>query len=119
MTYFIRRYISLQTPIFYCQQVLKPVTAFVVIDVQNDFIDGKMALRTAPGCQEGLDVIPVINDLLDNVAFDLVVYSKDWHPENHISFINNVHLRDLHSSSKVGHGCLTIYLCDQLLYLTV
>ena len=40
--------------------------------------------------------------MLDTVPFDVVFYSLDWHPENHISFVENVGQRKLHSSSQVG-----------------
>lgn len=32
----------------------------------------------------------------------MVVYSLDWHPSNHISFVENVGLRKLHSSSPIS-----------------
>lgn len=31
----------------------------------------------------------------------MVFYSLDWHPSDHISFIDNVHIRPLHSSSPI------------------
>lgn len=34
-------------------------------------------------------MVPVINYMLTNVPFDLVVYSYDWHPSDHISFYDN------------------------------
>lgn len=47
-------------------------------------------------------VIEPINRLLDSVQFEAVFYSLDWHPPDHISFIDNLHLRPLHSSSPVS-----------------
>ncbi|VDM76094.1 unnamed protein product, partial [Strongylus vulgaris] len=35
------------------------------------------------------EAIPVINDLVQHKRLDLVVYTQDWHPGNHISFINH------------------------------
>ena len=86
---------------FFFFQTLKPISALVVVDVQNDFIVGSLNLQSCPAGQDGSEVIPVINSLLDTVPFDLVVYSKDWHPENHISFIDNVKSRPITDRCKV------------------
>ncbi len=72
-----------------------------MVDVQNDFIDGTLAIRDCPAGQEGADVVPVISKLIEDVKFDVVVYSLDWHPENHISFLENVGIRPLHHTTKV------------------
>lgn len=66
------------------------MTALIVVDVQHDFIDGSLALRNCPAKQEGADVVPVINKLIKDGRFDEVIYSLDWHPKTHISFVNNV-----------------------------
>ena len=59
-----------------------------------------------------------INNLIDTVPFDMHCYSLDWHPRyptqymctvhktdsfqsDHVSFIDNIHLRELHSESKI------------------
>ncbi|GBL83043.1 Nicotinamidase [Araneus ventricosus] len=81
--------------------VVKPVSALVVIDVQNDFIDGSLAIRNCPAGQEGFEVVPVINNLLDEIPFNYVFYTYDWHPDDHVSFIDNVHLRNFHETSLV------------------
>lgn len=31
----------------------------------------------------------------------MVTYTLDWHPEDHCSFVENVHMRKIHDSSKV------------------
>lgn len=49
-----------------------------------------------------LQVIEPINKLLDSVEFDAVVYSLDWHPSDHVSFIDNLPQRELHDSSPVS-----------------
>ena len=46
-------------------------------------------------------VVAPINKLLETVPFDSVCYSLDWHPNDHISFIENVHTRKLDISSPV------------------
>ncbi|XP_017795714.1 PREDICTED: pyrazinamidase/nicotinamidase-like [Habropoda laboriosa] len=80
---------------------LKPVNALLIVDVQNDFIDGSLALRRCDGNQDGADVVKPINRLIKNACFDKIIYSQDWHLENHISFYENLHLRELHADSKV------------------
>jgi nicotinamidase/pyrazinamidase len=54
-------------------------TALLIVDVQNDFCPGG-ALPTP----HGDIVVPVINNLMDK--FDLIIASRDWHPEDSIHF---------------------------------
>ena len=56
------------------------------VDLQKDFITGSLAVK------DGEAVIPIINRLTRHGPFNLVVYSLDYHPINHISFIDNIHL---------------------------
>ena len=44
----------------------------------------------------------MINDALDTIKFDAVVYSMDWHPNNHLSFVTNVSKYPLHPTSPVS-----------------
>ncbi|KAK3875685.1 hypothetical protein Pcinc_019459 [Petrolisthes cinctipes] len=83
------------------KQVVRPVTALVVVDVQNDFIDGSLSIKNCPAGQNGEEVIPPINRLLEENRFDVVVYSLDWHPDTHVSFIDTVHLRPFHEACKL------------------
>lgn len=53
--------------------------ALFIVDLQNDFCPNG-ALPTP----KGDIIIPVINKLMDK--FDLVLASKDWHPENTVHF---------------------------------
>ena len=69
-----------------------PKRALVVVDVQNDFISGSLALAKCPAGEDGEAVVPVINTLQTRHCFDLTVFTLDWHPENHCSFVNNVSL---------------------------
>jgi nicotinamidase/pyrazinamidase len=58
--------------------------ALVVIDVQNDFLPGgSLAVR------EGDQVIPVLNSYIDQfINRQLpVLATRDWHPANHCSFV--------------------------------
>ena len=114
---------------------MKPKSALVVVDVQNDFISGKdcpdfnlqahdcllytnygvsmgeivtifiiilgsLAIKNCPAGQNGEEVVPPINRLLDTVPFTMHCYSLDWHPSDHISFFENVHKRKLSHDSK-------------------
>ena len=67
--------------------------ALLIIDVQNDFINGSLAVRNCPSKHNGEEVVPVINQLLQSIPFDVIVYSHDWHPWDHISFFDNLALR--------------------------
>lgn len=52
--------------------------ALVVVDVQADFVTGSLAVPDAAA------IVPVINRLRG--AFDLTIFTKDWHPPDHSSF---------------------------------
>jgi len=54
--------------------------ALLLIDLQNDFMPG--GPLAIPG---GDEVLPIIDELL-HYRYDLIVATKDWHPENHGSF---------------------------------
>ncbi len=56
--------------------------ALIIVDVQNDFVDG--GALAVPG---GSEVVPVINAL--QRSFGLVVATQDWHPAGHASFAAN------------------------------
>ena len=81
--------------------IIGPVNILLVVDVQNDFIDGFLALRNCKCKQDGLEVVEPINRLIKKGFFDKIIYSQDWHPEDHISFYENLHLRELHPDSEV------------------
>lgn len=55
--------------------------ALLIIDVQNGFCPG----GNLP-VPEGDKIVPIINRLIEDGAYDLVVASQDWHPANHGSF---------------------------------
>ncbi|KAI1282046.1 Nicotinamidase [Halotydeus destructor] len=75
--------------------VLRPKSALVIVDVQNDFISGSLSIVRCPAGHRGEEVVPVINNLIKTVPFDLVVYSYDWHPDDHISFFENCRNRKM------------------------
>ncbi|MFP3959491.1 MAG: bifunctional nicotinamidase/pyrazinamidase [Spirochaetaceae bacterium] len=61
---------------------ITPSTALLIIDVQNDFCPGGSL-----AVEHGNDVIPVINHV--SPRFPMVVATKDWHPEGHVSFASS------------------------------
>ena len=50
-------------------QIVKPKSALVVVDVQNDFISGSLAIKNCPAGQNGEEVVPPINTLLGMVEW--------------------------------------------------
>jgi len=58
---------------------MRNMKALIIVDAQNDFMPGGALAVT-----EGDGIIPIINSLLPK--FDLVIFTKDWHPANHKSF---------------------------------
>ncbi|KAL4230997.1 hypothetical protein ACF0H5_011370 [Mactra antiquata] len=94
---------------YWLKQTMKPVSAFVIVDVQNDFIEGSLALHRCPAGHDGAEVIPIINKLLETIPFDLVVYTRDWHPDNHISFIENVKQWPVTNASKIKADDAKLY----------
>ncbi len=55
--------------------------ALLIVDVQNDFCPG--GNLAVPG---GDKIVPIINELINSAHYDLVIATKDWHPEQHGSF---------------------------------
>ena len=62
---------------------LKPDTALILVDVQNDFCPGG-----ALAVPEGDKVVPILNHYIQAfVQAGAPVYAtRDWHPSNHCSF---------------------------------
>ena len=54
--------------------------ALIIVDVQNDFLPGGSL-----GIEGGFEIIDIINRIKDK--FDFVLYTQDWHPEDHCSWI--------------------------------
>ncbi|XP_047102120.1 uncharacterized protein LOC124721279 isoform X1 [Schistocerca piceifrons] len=84
------------------KKIVRPVSVFLIVDVQNDFISGSLNISHCSAKQNGAEVIEPINKLLDTVKFDAVFYSLDWHPSDHVSFIDNLSQRKVHPSSPVS-----------------
>ncbi|KAH7377371.1 Isochorismatase-like protein [Pyrenochaeta sp. MPI-SDFR-AT-0127] len=58
--------------------------ALVVVDVQEDFCPPNGSLAVTGG----RDIVPAINDLLA-LPFALKIATRDFHPQDHISFASN------------------------------
>lgn len=56
----------------------------LVVDVQNDFCPGGSL-----AVPDGATIVPVINKLMSEGSYDLVIATKDWHPSAHKSFATN------------------------------
>jgi len=65
------------------------IKVLIVVDIQNDFISGSL------GVPNGKEIINPINKLVKQ-NWDLVVYTMDSHPINHISFL------DQYDNKKIG-----------------
>jgi nicotinamidase/pyrazinamidase len=61
--------------------------ALIVVDVQRDFCPG--GALAVPG---GDEVIPVINRIVP--FFGRWIYTRDWHPADHVSFSDRPELQD-------------------------
>jgi nicotinamidase/pyrazinamidase len=62
----------------------KMPTALIIVDPQLDFCPGG-ALAVAGGDE----VMPVINRIREQLRPSFVAMTKDWHPYDHISFVDN------------------------------
>lgn len=89
--------------------IVRPINAFLVVDAQNDFISGTLDISNCAAQQNGSEIIEPINRIIDTVAFDAVFYSLDWHPSDHVSFIDNIKMRPLHESSDVDADTAQVY----------
>ncbi len=59
----------------------KETTALLVIDVQNDFMEGgSLAIAQAS------HILPAVNERIVSGDYAVVVATQDMHPENHCSF---------------------------------
>merc|ERR1712187_154798 len=59
-------------------------TALLVIDMQNDFMEGG-SLPVAGG----RSIVPIVNELIELEGWELIVFTTDYHTQNHISFAAN------------------------------
>ncbi|KAI6233704.1 Isochorismatase domain-containing protein [Aphelenchoides fujianensis] len=70
-------------------------SALIVVDFQNDFVDGSLAIKRGRAQQDPMEALPLLNGLLARHRdFNAVIYTMDWHPSNHISFFEHSRNRD-------------------------
>jgi len=62
---------------------LREKDALIIVDLQNDFCPGG-----ALAVPEGDKIVPVLNAYIERFSNSksIIVATRDWHPENHISF---------------------------------
>lgn len=77
-------------------------TAFVAVDVQNDFCPGG-----ALAVPEGDRVVPLINALAK--AFPIALLTQDWHPQGHVSFASSHPDKKAYDSADSGGRALTLW----------
>ncbi len=58
--------------------------ALLIVDFQNDFTPPEGALAVP----EGDEIASRLNDLAGSDRFELVVATRDWHPPDHSSFVD-------------------------------
>ena len=79
----------------------------MVVDVQRDFCPGG-----ALGVAGGDEVVPIINALAPK--FSRWVYTRDWHPHDHISFSERPEFRDSSWPPHAVQGTPGAGWCDGL-----
>mmetsp|Transcript_5958 Transcript_5958/g.25159 ORF Transcript_5958/g.25159 Transcript_5958/m.25159 type:complete len:207 (-) Transcript_5958:1440-2060(-) len=73
-------------------------SALVVVDLQNDFCPGgSLAVK------DGHEIVEGINAIRDSSEFSHVIFTRDWHPEDHVSFARN-HPNHPEFSKKMVNG---------------
>uniref|UniRef100_A0A0N5C0C7 nicotinamidase n=1 Tax=Strongyloides papillosus TaxID=174720 RepID=A0A0N5C0C7_STREA len=97
--------------------------ALIVVDMQNDFLIGSLCIKNGPAHEDPLEIVEPLNKLIKSNMFDLIVFTKDWHPTNHISFYDNIHdldrsLSDSCTNSKCFDDVLFIkpFECKQVVF---
>ncbi|KAF1978164.1 Isochorismatase hydrolase [Bimuria novae-zelandiae CBS 107.79] len=73
--------------------------ALVLIDIQNDFIDGSL------GSPRASAILPKVYKLLEDHEWPFIAASQDWHPKDHVSFAS------AHADSQLG-GSVEISFVD-------
>ncbi|TFK41871.1 pyrazinamidase/nicotinamidase [Crucibulum laeve] len=73
----------------------KYTPALIIIDMQNDFVYGTLAVPDAA------TIIEPVNSLID-LPFKVKVATRDFHPDSHISFAET-HRKPLFSTTMIYH----------------
>uniref|UniRef100_A0A915EBS8 nicotinamidase n=1 Tax=Ditylenchus dipsaci TaxID=166011 RepID=A0A915EBS8_9BILA len=65
-------------------------SALIVVDFQNDFVAGSLAIKNGAARQDPIEALEPLNHLLERSdQFKRIIYTLDWHPSNHISFFEH------------------------------
>jgi nicotinamidase/pyrazinamidase len=77
--------------------------ALLVVDVQNDFLPGGSL-----GIPDGDAVIPVLNKYIEKFADSNlpIFFTRDWHPENHCSFVEQGGPWPVHCVAKASGAAI-------------
>lgn len=77
-------------------------SVLIVVDVQNGFTaGGNLAVENAD------QIIPKINQLAQ--YFENIVITQDWHPEDHISFVENHPNKQAFESIQLDYGTQVLW----------
>lgn len=91
--------------------------ALIIVDVQNDFCEG--GSLAVPGSEEVShilhQIIELINNLRKNTIFDKVILTKDFHPQDHVSFASNHPTEKVFSEITLPNGVKQV-LRDNIRY---
>ena len=79
------------------QHVFFPNRTLIVIDMQNDFITGSLAVKDAE------EIVDPVDEIAKDDVWNQVFYSQDWHLQDHISFFSNVDSRPLDPTWRSEH----------------
>ena len=72
--------------------------ALIIVDVQNDFVTGSLAVPDAES------IISIVNSIRQQYTFDCIILSRDYHPRNHISFVTQHAGKKLYESITLPNG---------------
>ena len=66
----------------------------IVVDIQNDFITGPLEIPE----DQSNKLLPLLSAAIARASANgfLIVFTRDWHPDNHISFKKNGGVHDTH-----------------------
>ena len=77
----------------------------LIIDQQRDFADTNGALYVGGGEL----LTPIINGLLKSTDFNFKIATRDWHPQNHISFASNHPGKKPFDQIETTAGCQVLW----------
>lgn len=78
--------------------------ALVVVDVQNDFCSGGQL-----EAKNGEQVVPLVNGLMKQSGWGVVVLTQDWHPPGHASFASTHEGKQPFESTTLSYGAQTLW----------